>query len=293
MYFSLINFDTFYLLKPNCFIGLIFYIVPNLNKLKDAELWAEAAIQVIYSFGLAGGSTLNYASHNKFYNPVVSFRLPLRRFNTLWTRKLLIFLLTHQQVNYASLVWSINILTSFFVCFILFSTLGFYSSILSRPVGSVLSSGIGMYRNLVLSKPKIDEQLSFSISLIYLFELGLLFIVIPDRLANSMSWPILWSSFYFLILFIIGLNSQLSSLEVIYTFIDRFMVCSRLTIESVKLIKIQKIRSSLQRNKKRSKKVLNHFALCLIFFSLSFPFIKKSGANLLELTDSYFNGLSE
>lgn len=143
-----------------------------MNKLKNLQIWLDAAVQVFYSFGLVGGSMLTYASHNKFYNPVV---------------------------NHAILVWSINILTSLFICFILFSIVGFYSSILRRPVNQCLSSGI-----------------------------GLLFIVIPDRLASSMSWPILWSSFYFLILFIIGLNTQLTSLEVIRTFIDGFMVINLL-----------------------------------------------------------------
>ena len=79
----------------------------------------------------------------------------------------------------------------------MFSILGFYSSILRRPVNSVLSSAI-----------------------------GLLFIVIPDQLASSMSWPILWTSFYFLILFIIGLNTQLASLEVICTYLNNLMVCN-------------------------------------------------------------------
>ena len=149
-------------------LGLIFYVVPNLNKLKDLELWKDAAVQVFYSFGLVSGTILTYASQNKFYSPVV---------------------------NHATLVWSINMLTSLFVCFSIFSILGFYASILGRPVNSVLSSGI-----------------------------GLLFIVIPDRLAGSMSWPVLWTCFYFLILFIIGLNTQLASLEVICSFLDNLLV---------------------------------------------------------------------
>lgn len=146
-------------------------MVPNLNKLKDPELWKDAVVQVFYSFGLVSGTILTYASQNKFYSPVL---------------------------NHATLVWSINLLTSLFVCFSIFSILGFYASILGRPVNSVLSSGV-----------------------------GLLFIVIPDRLAGSMSWPILWTSFYFFVLLIIGLNSQLASLEVICSFLDNFLVITR------------------------------------------------------------------
>lgn len=46
-------------------------MIPNLNKLRDIELWKDACIQCLISFGLCG-PMLTYASKNKFYNRVVS-----------------------------------------------------------------------------------------------------------------------------------------------------------------------------------------------------------------------------
>lgn len=52
--------------------GIYFYVVPEWSKLSETQVWRDAAIQVFYSFGIAGGGMLTYASYNKFNEPIVN-----------------------------------------------------------------------------------------------------------------------------------------------------------------------------------------------------------------------------
>ncbi|KAI1301331.1 Sodium-dependent proline transporter [Halotydeus destructor] len=52
--------------------GIYFYTVPDMKKLAEISVWRDAAIQVFYSFGIAGGGMLTYASYNKFNEPIRS-----------------------------------------------------------------------------------------------------------------------------------------------------------------------------------------------------------------------------
>ncbi|XP_023213807.1 sodium-dependent proline transporter-like, partial [Centruroides sculpturatus] len=42
--------------------GIIFFIKPDFQKLGDIQVWNDAAIQVFYSFSIAGGGMITYAS---------------------------------------------------------------------------------------------------------------------------------------------------------------------------------------------------------------------------------------
>nr|KAG5708016.1 hypothetical protein BaRGS_025154 [Batillaria attramentaria] len=57
---------------PGAVDGIIFYLTPDFNKLKDPLVWVEAALQVFYSLGPAWGGIVTMASYNKFHNNCLS-----------------------------------------------------------------------------------------------------------------------------------------------------------------------------------------------------------------------------
>lgn len=53
---------------PGSLDGVLFYITPEFERLKDGKVWAEAAIQIFYSSGIVWGALITMASYNKFHN---------------------------------------------------------------------------------------------------------------------------------------------------------------------------------------------------------------------------------
>lgn len=97
--------------------GIKFYVIPDFEKLKDINVWKDAAIQVFYSFSIGGGGMMTYASYNKFSN------------------------------NFVKDAWIIGIgdaVTSLFSGFVVFSMVGFMASQLNKPVDAVIQSGTGL-----------------------------------------------------------------------------------------------------------------------------------------------------
>ena len=56
------------LMLPGASDGIHFYLVPDLERLKESEVWIDAAVQIFYSVGAGFGVHLAYASYNKFDN---------------------------------------------------------------------------------------------------------------------------------------------------------------------------------------------------------------------------------
>ncbi|XP_070498003.1 sodium-dependent nutrient amino acid transporter 1-like isoform X1 [Chironomus tepperi] len=46
--------------------GILYFIIPDLNKIFDAELWYAAVTQVFYALGICFGSIIMYSSYNRF-----------------------------------------------------------------------------------------------------------------------------------------------------------------------------------------------------------------------------------
>lgn len=97
--------------------GIEFYIIPEWEKLKDVNVWREAATQIFYSLGPAFGTLITMASYNPF---------------------------KHNCYRDAILVAIINCSTSIFAGFVIFSMLGYMATVTNQDVQDVTSSGPGL-----------------------------------------------------------------------------------------------------------------------------------------------------
>ncbi len=102
---------------PGSLQGVIFYIKPEFDKLLNAKVWKDAAVQIFYSLGPAWGGLHTLASYNKFDN---NFK-----------RDGIIIALT-------------NCGTSVFAGFVIFSVIGFMAHDSGLPVETVADSGPGL-----------------------------------------------------------------------------------------------------------------------------------------------------
>ncbi|OON20909.1 putative sodium-dependent noradrenaline transporter, partial [Opisthorchis viverrini] len=63
--------------------GIRYYIVPDIDKLRSAEPWVDAATQVFFSLGPGFGVLMAYASYNDFHNNVYRDALVVATINSL------------------------------------------------------------------------------------------------------------------------------------------------------------------------------------------------------------------
>ncbi|XP_064638944.1 sodium-dependent proline transporter-like [Lineus longissimus] len=102
---------------PNMADGIRFYLNPDLDRLKDAGVWKDAAVQIFFSLSASWGGLITLASYNRF----------------------------HTDALRDSLIVSLgNCLTSFYAGFVIFSLLGFLAGQLGTTVDKVASSGVGL-----------------------------------------------------------------------------------------------------------------------------------------------------
>ncbi|KAL5291317.1 hypothetical protein ACFFRR_010613 [Megaselia abdita] len=110
--------------------GIQFYITPNWETLLSPSVWGDAASQIFYSFGLACGSLVAFASYNQYKNNC------------------------HTDAVFVSLT---NVFTCIFAGFSVFAVLGFMAHNIDVPVSEVVQSGPGLafiaYPEAVLNMP--------------------------------------------------------------------------------------------------------------------------------------------
>ncbi|XP_072030982.1 sodium- and chloride-dependent glycine transporter 1-like [Amphiura filiformis] len=102
---------------PGAGSGIYFYIVPRFDRLGNATVWKDAAVQIFYSLGSAWGGLHTLASYNKFHNNF------------------------HRD---AIMVALINCGTSVFAGFVIFSVIGFMSHDSGIPIEDVAAGGSGL-----------------------------------------------------------------------------------------------------------------------------------------------------
>ncbi|KYB26417.1 sodium-dependent noradrenaline transporter isoform X1 [Tribolium castaneum] len=105
------------LMLPGAAMGISYYLKPELSKLRETQVWVDAAVQIFYSVGAGFGVHLSYASYNTFHNNC--FRDCI-------------------------VTTAVNCFTSFFSGFVIFTYLGFMSYKQGVHISTVATEGPGL-----------------------------------------------------------------------------------------------------------------------------------------------------
>lgn len=158
--------------------GIWFYITPQWERLLSPGVWGDASSQIFYSFGLACGSLVTFASYNKVIKLVI-------KTDKISNRNFLQFKNNcHFDAVFVSLA---NFGTAVFAGFVVFAILGFLSKSMNVPIDTVVSSGP-----------------------------GLTFITYPEAVL-LMPLPQLWAILFFVMMLILGLGSQFGGIQMMST----------------------------------------------------------------------------
>ncbi|XP_012555642.1 sodium- and chloride-dependent transporter XTRP3A [Hydra vulgaris] len=231
--------------------GLALLFLPDFTRLKDHRVWLDAASQVFYSLGIAYGSLIAFASYNPLKNDT--------------TRDSLMMCVIDASVSiYSSIV--------------LFCFLGYRAHYKMEECLSKLGTTLRLQTNMSEEKTSTNRYIFENISNVlcnkshFLNErsqsTGLAFIAVTEVLStlpNSRTWCIL----FFLMLVMLGVDTQFGMLEGVVT-----------PILDSKL---------LYRTKHRTKIITG--LVCFVMFVLSFSMVQNTGNYWLQLFENYCSGV--
>merc|ERR1719323_1781931 len=140
--------------------GIYYLFVPKWEELLNITVWRKAAEQMFFSLGISWGGLIMFGSYNKFHNKI--------------------------HID-ASIVSTLDFLTSVIASVVIFSVLGFMAKRLNVSIETVAEGGQ-----------------------------GLAFVAYPEALSQlPLAW--LWAVLFFFMLFLLGLDSEFALLETALT----------------------------------------------------------------------------
>lgn len=170
--------------------GIRYFIVPDLNKIWDAELWYAAVTQVFYALGICFGSIIMYSSYNRFDQNV--YRLVRHAKCAACMRNHFLSFSFFRDVN---IITTMDYLTSLLAGLIIFAILGHLAHIM-----------------------EIDDIQKVTNSF-----MGLAFIAYPEVVAKFTYIPQFFAVVFFLMLFFFCIGSNMGMASCILTVIkDRY-----------------------------------------------------------------------
>ncbi|XP_077396251.1 sodium- and chloride-dependent GABA transporter 2-like [Festucalex cinctus] len=194
---------------PGARQGVEFYLLPELSRLVDPQVWLDAGSQILFSYSVGVGTLNVLGSYN-----------------------------TQRNNCYKDSLWLclLNSCTSVVAGFAVFSVLGFMAQEQGVPIAEVAESGP-----------------------------GLAFIAYPQAVA-MMPLPQVWSICFFVMLLLLGLDTQFVAMEVVMTSVtDMF--------------------PTVMRRKGRREGFLLLF--CLTCFFLQLIMITEGGMYIFQIFDYY------
>ncbi|XP_077421869.1 sodium- and chloride-dependent GABA transporter 2-like [Vanacampus margaritifer] len=194
---------------PGAIQGVEFYLLPELSRLADPQVWLDAGSQILFSYSVGVGTLNVLGSYN-----------------------------TQSNNCYKDCLWLclLNSCTSVVAGFAVFSVLGFMAHEQGVPIAEVAESGP-----------------------------GLAFIAYPQAVA-MMPLPQVWSICFFVMLLLLGLDTQFVAMEAVMTSVtDMF--------------------PTLMRRTGRRERFLLLF--CLTCFFLQLIMITEGGMYIFQIFDYY------